>query len=346
MLVRYISFYLSFIMKKKVFFSKKSSDYSALSNHQKKYKLEVYKKSKRINRIYLQQNKRLKCKNCGKKISGFDFEIKKIKYKICQFCNHVNGLYNETKKFFEKIYVDKKGKNFTAGYKDNNFDSKVKNIYLPKIIFLKKIIGKKNILDLGCGSGFFQYACEKENIKCLGIEVNETLVNYSKKKLHSNKVKLMREDKINNFIKVHNYDCLSLINVLEHLLNPNEIFENFKKSKAKYLFINVPLFSLRVLLENAFKSSEFKVLGASHTHLYTKESLEYLFKKNNLKIIGEWWFGLDFFDLGSIIKKEIKFTSNKSEHYFKKFFGNKIDEFQTVLDKEKLSSEVHYVLKK
>ena len=65
MLVRYISFYLSFIMKKKVFFQK-SSDYSALSNHQK-YKLEVYKKSKRINRIYLQQNKRLKCKIVEKK---------------------------------------------------------------------------------------------------------------------------------------------------------------------------------------------------------------------------------------------------------------------------------------
>ncbi len=346
MLIRYISFCLSFIMKKKVFFSKKSSDYSNVSVYKKKDKLESYKSSKRINNIYLQQNKRSNCKNCGKKISGFDFKVKKVKYKICQFCNHVNGYYNETKKFFKKIYVNKKGKNFTVGYKGNDFNKRVENIYLPKIIFLKKIIGKKKILDLGCGAGFFQSACEKENIKCLGIEVNETLVNYSKTKLNFNSVKLIKEDNINDFVRFHNYDCLSLINVLEHLLNPNEIFENFIKSKAKYMFINVPLFSLRVLLENAFKSFEFKVLGSSHTHLYTKESLEYLFKKNNLKIIGEWWYGLDFLDLGSIIKKEIKFNSNKSEFYFKKFFGNKIDKFQTVLDEEKLSSEVHYVLKK
>ena len=69
------------------------------------------------------------------------------------------------------------------------------------------------------------------------------------------------------------------------------------------MFINVPLFSSRVLFENAFKDNDRKVLGGSHTHLYTRESLEYLFKKNNLKIIGEWWYGLDFYDLGSIIKK-------------------------------------------
>ena len=83
------------------------------------------------------------------------FEIKKKKYKICQFCNHVNGLYNETKKFFEKIYVDKKGKNFTAGYKDNNFDSKVKNIYLPKIIFLKKNYREKKYTRLRLRIRFF-----------------------------------------------------------------------------------------------------------------------------------------------------------------------------------------------
>ena len=78
--------------------------------------------------------------------------------------------------------------------------------------------------------------------------------------------------------------------MIDHLLNPNEIFNYFKKSNAKFMFINVPLFSSRVLFENAFKDNDRKVLGGSHTHLYTRESLEYLFKKNNLKIIGEWWY--------------------------------------------------------
>ncbi len=334
-------------MKKRIFYSKKSTDYSSVSKFEKKKNVDqIIKDRLRIGRIYLKQKKRSNCKNCGKKIGGYDFEVNRIKFKVCKFCYHLNGVHEETKKFFEKIYVNKKGKNFTVGYKDNNFALKVNNIYLPKINFLKKVIGKKKILDLGCGSGYFQAACEKEKIKCLGIEVNETLVNYSKAKLYYNEVRLVKDKEIKEFIEHHNYDCLSLINVMEHLLNPNEVFKYFKKSNAKYMFINVPLFSLRVLLENAFKGNDTNVLGGSHTHLYTKESLNYLFKKNNLKIIGEWWYGLDFFDLGSIIKKSIKFKSNKSQYYYKKFFGNMIDKFQSVLDRENLCSEVHYVLKK
>ena len=38
-------------------------------------------------------------------------------------------------------------------------------------------------------------------------------------------------------------------------------------------------------------------------------------------------YGLDFYDLGSIIKK-IKFNSNKSEHYFKKFLEIKLMNFR------------------
>ena len=78
-------------------------------------------------------------------------------------------------------------------------------------------------------------------IKCLGLEINETLVNYSKTKLHSNEVRLVKEKEIKDFIIYHNYDCLSLINVMEHLRLPNEIFKHFKKSNAKYMFLNSSL---------------------------------------------------------------------------------------------------------
>ena len=111
------------------------------------------------------------------------------------------------------------------------------------------------------------------------------------------------------------------------------------------MFINVPLFSFTTLIESAFKKNERRQLGGSHTHLYSKESLEYLFKKNNLKIIGEWWYGLDFQDLKVNLEKLIQFKTDKTKH-FNKLFGDLVDEFQSILDKKKLSSEVHYVLKK
>ena len=57
------------------------------------------------------------------------------------------------------------------------------------------------------------------------------------------------------------------------------------------------MFSLTALLENVFKGVYPRHLSGDHTHLYTKKSLEYLAKKNKLKIIGEWWFGADIPDL-------------------------------------------------
>ena len=333
-------------MKKKIFYSKKSSDYTLLSFSRPATNKARFKEIDRIRKIYLKQKKRLFCKNCRNRIVGYDIEINKIRFKICKYCNHLNGIHEETKEFLNKIYVEEKGKNFVTGYTSNNYDKKVKTIYIPKIKFLKKIIGRKKILDLGSGSGYFQSACEKLKIKCLGLEINEILVNYSKKKLKTNNVKLIKENQINNFVLNHKYDCLSVINVLEHLLNPNELFKYFKNSSAKYMFINVPLFSLRALMENAFKNNDKKLIGGSHTHLYTKESLEYIFKKNNLKIIGEWWYGLDILDLGNVMKKSIKFKSNKSTNYYNKFFGDVVDDLQSILDKKKLSSEVHYVLEK
>ena len=45
-------------------------------------------------------------------------------------------------------------------------------------------------------------------------------------------------------------DCVSLIGVLEHLQKPQEIFRALNQSKAKYLYVSVPLFSLTSLLEH------------------------------------------------------------------------------------------------
>ena len=100
----------------------------------------------------------------------------------------------------------------------------------------------------------------------------------------------------NTILNDKNSNVLSMICVLAHLEEPNELIELYKKSNIKYLFFSVPLFSLSVFLENSFKNVSPRHLAASHTNLYTKESLDYL-AKNNLEIAGEWWFGADFPDL-------------------------------------------------
>ena len=162
-----------------------------------------------------------------------------------------------------------------------------------------------------------------------------------------NEIKLINFHDINKIIENSNTNCISLIGVLEHLTDPNAAIKSFKKSKSKYLYISVPLFSFSSFLEHANPSIFPRQLGGGHTHLYTKKSLNYLFKKFNLSIKGEWWFGTDFADLHRSLTNNF---SNKNSKFFETnfqfFFSNYINQFQNILDRNKVCSEVHMLVKK
>ena len=95
----------------------------------------------KINNEYKKQPLRQCCKNCGsKKIKSFikNFDIP---YKLCSSCGHLNGAYEDTRVFAKKLYTSDDGKNYSKNYL-NDFDTRVKNIYIPKVDFLKKVIKK------------------------------------------------------------------------------------------------------------------------------------------------------------------------------------------------------------
>ena len=99
---------------------------------------------------------------------------------------------------------------------------------------------------------------------------------------------------------------------------PNLIFKNFLKSKAKYLFFlfhDVFISFIRTLFSEYFS----KVLGGVHNNLYSEKSLNYIFKKYNLKILGEWWFGTDIMDLMRIM---IINTNDKNSNSIRNFLNN------------------------
>ena len=105
--------------------------------------------------------------------------------------------------------------------------------------------------------------------------------------------------------------------------------------------------SLSSFLENSFNKVFPRQLSGAHTHLYTKESIYYLAKKHNLKIIGEWWFGTDFPDLyRSLINTSNTYDINKYKQHLDNKLFKVINELQHILDKNKICSEVHMVFEK
>jgi len=333
-------------MKKIIKFSKPIEDVARIKKSLISNNKENLIKNNKINKIYKKQKIRKKCIICEYKIKYTDFISHNIPYNICRKCGHLNGRKLIDKSFNDHIYSSEKGSRFSYKYK-SHYVSRVKNIYRPKIKFLNSVLKKKyKILDFGCGAGHLIKSCEDLGINGVGIDPNQELIDLGRKYLKKNQLFKLNFNDCLNYIKESKADVLSLIFVLEHLEKPKEIFDIFLKSKIKYLFISVPLNSFSVFIENVFKDICPRQLGGPHTNLYSKESLNYLIKKYKFKNIGEWWFGSDFNDL----YRSILISSNfRTEHYKKKFdeiFLKNIDSFQSILDKEKLCSEIHLILKK
>ena len=340
-------------MKKVVKFSKSYANILKIKKDFYDNNSKYLKETLKVNNFYLKQPKRKNCKNCGsKKIKSFikNFDIP---YKLCLSCGHLNGAFQDTSYFAEKLYVGESQNNNSKKIYANNFflkdyNERVKNIYSPKVDFLKRVIKKKiNLIDIGCGAGHFVKALELQGVSAVGFDTSEEDCKLGNKILKKNKIYSIKFEEIYEIIKrPSDFNTLSMIGVLEHLSAPEKMMTLFKKSKIRYLYISVPLFSLSTFIENSFQNVYPRHLSGGHTHLYTNKSLNFLAKKYKLEIIGEYWFGADFPDLsrsfintGNILNKKI--FSRELYKNFTKF----VDEFQAILDKNKICSEVHMVFK-
>jgi hypothetical protein len=305
---------------------------------------------KSVNALYLKQPLRLECKTCNEPLQDAQLFVHEVPYSICNTCGHFNGHHQDTEEFAKYVYEEDQGEDYARNYRNNFFD-RVADIYIPKVDFLKEVMKAEDnenysITDIGCGGGHFVSACEKRNIQCVGYDTNETLIHLGNSHLSSNILKRSKLKSINQVIKSVDTSVMCLIGVLEHLMDPIGAIDSFTKSSAKYLYLQVPLFSFSVILESANRDVFPRQLNAGHTHLYTEASLNYLCKKFKLDIAGAWWFGTDMVDLYRhlLIKSDIE--QSCIDDIIQKNIGLIIDDLQTVFDSKKICSGVNMVLRK
>ena len=345
-------------MNKSIKYGKKSSDIFAIK---KSFYIDndiLLSKQKKISKIYANQPLRKNCKACEKKLTGKKFKNHEVIYIECKSCGHVNGKYQDTQKFSNIIYKSSSIKYSKNYFSKNlkNFKIRQKKIYDPKAHFLKQGIKewkKIKILDFGCGSGYFVSSLIDNGFKNVeGLEVSFDQVNYGKKIFRllnkkSDILKFIETNEVFDKIKKTNAECISVIGVLEHLVDLTKFLSTIKSNKnIKYIFLCVPMFSFSSIIENNFNSIFNRQLGGGHTHLFTEKSLLNMMRKIGFSEISSWWFGSDFSDLlRSLMIKANKKNEKPLINQLNKL-QNEIDSLQLVLDKKKLSSQVHMILKR
>lgn len=218
---------------------------------------------------------------------------------IC--CNNCNNIYFDTILCKDKYNLFKcrncgllftnpqpKIKELEDYYSKNYFNHwfiypEVKNkTDLWRINFIKNYLSKNNIniLDFGAGIGNFLSIAKKKNPdwNTYGIELSAFAQDYAAKNYNITLTDLQSIKNLN--IK---FDVITLWHTIEHLTNPDKIILELKSLlvPAGLLFIETPNTNSFLTKIRGLKSLNL----IEHLFHYTPETLEYLFLKNDFKVL-------------------------------------------------------------
>jgi len=183
------------------------------------------------------------------------------------------------------------------------------------------ILKDKNVLEIGCGTGYLLSQLQKEGATCIGIEPGECNVKYGRKKFGVTIIQdFFRKELFSAEMK---FDVIVFYCVLEHIYNIRSFLEDTKEilSNDGKVFLGVP---------NSYPHlarGDISMLFIEHWNYFTMKSLKSVFYQCRMKgntiesRRGGTLFGM--FKKGN---DELMSVNEKNEEFFnfrQKFVRNK-----------------------
>jgi 2-polyprenyl-3-methyl-5-hydroxy-6-metoxy-1,4-benzoquinol methylase len=169
------------------------------------------------------------------------------------------------------------------------------------------------LIDVGCGAGYFLEEAKKRGWEVYGTEYSDKAVEVCLKKgINIKKGKLNASE-----FDGAEFDVITSFEVLEHINNPNEEIQEFKKllRKGGLFYCTTPNFNS--LMRYYLKSKYNAIKYPEHLSYYTKNTLKLLLTNNGFKPLKFLSTGIsiDRFNQSkenNIEKKKVKGTSDES----------------------------------
>ncbi|MCX8008637.1 MAG: class I SAM-dependent methyltransferase [Patescibacteria group bacterium] len=151
----------------------------------------------------------------------------------------------------------------------------------------------KNILDVGCASGWFisELAKRYPNAECVGVDVYDKAIEYGKQ--HYPHIKFLKAD--GHEIPLKNKSCELVVccEVLEHVVNPHKVLEEIRRvlSPDGYAIIEMDSGSLMFqLVWHWWTHMRHGVWEHAHIQEYNAKKLETHILKAQLRILKKKYF--------------------------------------------------------
>jgi len=191
------------------------------------------------------------------------------------------------------------------------YEPEIKNLKKTYGDYLKKVIrvipGKGNLLEIGCGNGFFLQEALKQGFKKVwGVEPSLSAVEKAPKRIKQN---IKNEIFHQGLFKNNFFDVICFFQTLDHIVDPNKFlktcYEVLKEKGVIFCIVHdTDSLSARLMGEKT------PIFDIEHTFLYNKKTLRQIFEKNNFENIEEldianeyslrYWISL--FPLGEHLK--------------------------------------------
>jgi len=249
--------------------------------------------------------------------------------------SYVNGFYYAYRIIIEsvKAKIQKLGILY-----DKKYDVfPVVNNYLLKDYFLsphseaiRHIKIKSNILDIGCNDGGLgNKLIEEKQCNVTGLEINKSQLKYNLNKFYNCDL-----DKDLPEINYNHIDNIIMLDVIEHLKNPEEFMDKLyskvsTNDKVEILIStpNISFFLIRFMLFfGFFNYGKRGILDKTHTRLFTFSSFSKLILGANFKILSVKGIPAPFpLAVGSNFFSNSLLNLNKFLiYFFKSFFSYQI----------------------
>jgi 2-polyprenyl-3-methyl-5-hydroxy-6-metoxy-1,4-benzoquinol methylase len=160
--------------------------------------------------------------------------------------------------------------------------------------YARLLVGRgQDVLDLGCGEGFFAAELKKEGNRIVGVDAlpaageQAALERYICADLNAAQPEVARQ------AGEHRFDRVLLLDVLEHLLRPQrllaEIRPTLKESGRLVVSLpNVANITVRLsLLFGRFHYRDRGIMDRTHVHFYTRKTARAFLRENGWEIVSE-----------------------------------------------------------
>lgn len=151
-----------------------------------------------------------------------------------------------------------------------------------RIQFIKTIKRSGNLLDIGCGYGYFLAACKKEGYEVGGLDISERATQYAVQKLGI-PVTIGKISDVS--FPFHNFDVISMWHSLEHTPDPHMALQKAKSwlKSDGILVVDVPNYEGTDAQQKWQQWDDWSL--PYHFWHFTFQSLAQLLNKHGFRII-------------------------------------------------------------